>query len=255
MDNGNINDCTTSSGTSNCAVRCSRQSSDDIHEQADESEGGYEPPRSILTRFAYNAVSFHDPTQRPCISRTASLSGYNSTGGKKSIHTKYSRFLSDITDAQLEKLTKCVACQVKWRTRKSSAQKILHLQACSKKNSLTEQTMQVLIRRDIEKKSETVGKSKITASKYSKRETLLETLVENTDARKSKRRDVYNAVEPVNVAQTEILHRAQQLFNTPLSPSFPKETSAHDEHTALPSTQYLEEVISGGGIICYLLMV
>lgn len=54
------------------------------------------------------------------------------------------------TDNQLRPLTRCVACNSGWTTRKSVAKKLQHIRVCQRKNAFSDDTMRLLIQKQLE---------------------------------------------------------------------------------------------------------
>ncbi|KAI0030713.1 hypothetical protein K488DRAFT_87528 [Vararia minispora EC-137] len=65
--------------------------------------------------------------------------------------SKYGRadFLGGFTDGQFAKVSKCVCCDVKWTARKTRVQKAAHILGCSRKQGLSCEVVEGLIRSEI----------------------------------------------------------------------------------------------------------
>ncbi|KAL0949398.1 hypothetical protein HGRIS_009460 [Hohenbuehelia grisea] len=120
----------------------------------DQEEGA---PRFSLAHFAYNGNATRPLLHRNLSSRTSSSSSIVSIPPPPPVPKKLSRtwsktrFASRVSDAQLAKLLKCVSCDTKWTARKSAAQKASHVQSCAKKRGFSEDTVCVLIERELAK--------------------------------------------------------------------------------------------------------
>lgn len=74
--------------------------------------------------------------------------------------SKMAALYLDFSERQLNSLLKCVSCDLKWTIRKSAANKVSHMRTCANKARITEETMKVLISRDIKaylKKTELIN--------------------------------------------------------------------------------------------------
>jgi hypothetical protein len=70
---------------------------------------------------------------------------------KSSRNAGQRRFTADFSDAELARLIKCVCCGISWTTRKGVTQKMVHIQSCAKKNAFTDDTVKILVRREVDK--------------------------------------------------------------------------------------------------------
>lgn len=108
-----------------------------------------------LSRFTYQNPSRSQLI--PGLSRTSSNvmvenSSIHPTHTKKTTRTTgQHRFTADFSEAGLRGLIKCVCCGERWTTRKGVAQKMAHIQSCAKKNALTDATIKILIRQEVDK--------------------------------------------------------------------------------------------------------
>jgi hypothetical protein len=124
------------------------ESSDDDTEPEDDI-------RMALDRFVYQ-----NPTRtlsKASISRTSSIAAIDKAA-TDFIRKKQPRrntclqpFATDFSDSELIKLVKCVCCGIGWTTRKGVAQKMAHIQSCAKKYAFTDDTVNVLIRQEVDK--------------------------------------------------------------------------------------------------------
>ncbi|KAJ7684033.1 hypothetical protein B0H17DRAFT_23310 [Mycena rosella] len=138
----------------------------------------------------------------------------------------------DFPDAELKKLDKCVSCDIAWTARKSGAQKLVHIRSCAKKNGLTDDTLRILIRREIDNAPNDAGPSKRKGKApvdTPTTPTLLEDVVrEAAPKRKGKRKEPVDALKSVSETRETILGRARILLDSgPLS----------DEHSFAVRTQ------------------
>ena len=133
------------------------------------------------------------------------------------------------TDSQLQKLTRCVCCQVPWTTRKSAPRKLNHVQKCARKNSLTEEAVRLMIEQDLQA-LETQGDLKKGKRKAVAPEpaTLLEGVIANTNTKtKGRKKEVPTTVLQVAETHQAIYSRARAVF----------EESEESDAPPFPATQ------------------
>lgn len=56
----------------------------------------------------------------------------------------------DIPESKLKDVKHCVSCDLAWTSRKTPIQKLKHIQTCAKKNSFSEETIKVLLEKQLE---------------------------------------------------------------------------------------------------------
>ncbi|VDC06311.1 unnamed protein product [Peniophora sp. CBMAI 1063] len=170
--------------------------------------------------------------------------------------------LGDLSDRQLAGLLKCVCCDIKWTTRKSSAQKASHISSCARKHDMTALTVQGLVRKEIDNAPPAVSKSARTAKDTpllsSQVPTHLEDIVNRAEPKKRGRRPAASAtVQAPSAAHSDILDRARAVLhreNAPvIGPSAtsrrPLSTSGHASPQRLPEvTQpFAKSALAGRG--------
>ncbi|KAF9464414.1 hypothetical protein BDZ94DRAFT_1321063 [Collybia nuda] len=170
-----------------------------------------ENPKLDVAHFAYLCPV------KPGPSRVGSGSGAVATEDRpvrQKRPTLMHRFSSDFSDADLTKLKKCVSCEVNWTTRKTGSQKILHIQSCGKKNALTDETIRVLIQKEIDTTA-MEKKNKLTHVP-SIRPTFFEDTVSDA-ARKKKGRhlETIETVQSVHAVRNILLDRARAVLGPP----------------------------------------
>ncbi|KIJ70096.1 hypothetical protein HYDPIDRAFT_23239 [Hydnomerulius pinastri MD-312] len=153
------------------------------------------------------------------------------------------RVSDDFSDSQLMKLLKCVGCELQWTSRKTAKQKRLHIEQCAKKNSLTEDTVRILIRKEIgiSTSSQDASSSKDGgASRDTHNEnaavTLMDSVVPDERAKKSRRQQVVPTVRSLPETRESILGRARDVLGS--SARF--QADPHDAAAGPPSKSHLE---------------
>ncbi|RDB22532.1 hypothetical protein Hypma_010039 [Hypsizygus marmoreus] len=203
-----------------------------------------------LARFAYSGTS-NAVYAKPTLSRQGSnISSENEprVAAKKRLGH---RFSSDFSDAELAKLTKCVSCDIRWTARKTAPQKMMHVQSCAKKNSFNDETIRILIRKELDNTTVTStngkGKAKATAgsTEPTGSQTYLEAIVADAAPKKKGRRlEASETVKNITLTRDAILDKAR----TVLGPTRPADTFVvhtqsvgaavgDAENTGYPSTQ------------------
>lgn len=151
---------------------------------------------------------------------------------KKPTHsTAPHRFAADFTEAELARLAKCVSCDVRWTIRKGVTPKMVHLQSCAKKNGLTDDTVKVLIRQEVQRsiaedptsniKPAGKGKGKADELENSVLEapkTYLEVIQAETK-RKGRRPETVETVKTVTENRNDILDRARTVLGNHVLPN------------------------------------
>ena len=176
-------------------------------------------PRMNFARFSYGNASSSSKLNPPHPPITRKGSGEAGTPSKKkSVH----QFLFDFSDADLAKLGKCVSCDLRWTARKTAHQKMIHIQTCAKKHAFTDETVRILIRKEIDN----VTAHNKAACILMESNTYMEDIVAHAAPRKKGRRQrVAETVQTIQVTRSTILNRAQAVLGS-LSPDAPPYTQS-----------------------------
>ncbi|KAF7301790.1 hypothetical protein MIND_00744700 [Mycena indigotica] len=165
-------------------------------------------PTLNIGRFAFQN------TTRPLQQRNSAStigSSSNSEAPAKPAARRSRKHLEEISDNDLNKLSKCVSCSIPWTTRKTAAQKMIHIRSCAKKSGMTDETVVFLVRKEIENSPATGGKG--NAAPLTGPSTLLEEVVRDAGPkRKGKRPLVVDVLKPVSETRNNILDRARNLL-------------------------------------------
>lgn len=215
----------------------------------DDKEG----PNLSLGRFAFKDKRATSSIPKPAmnVSRQMHSSSSSSssssalieppkpTAGKKPARVATHRFADDFSDDELAKLLKCVSCDTRWTTRKSATQKMKHVQTCAKKRSLTDETVRVLLRREIasapvvEAVSKGKGKGKAKASSEAPTEpptaeTFFTDIIQDAAPKKrTKRLQITETLKDLGDTREDILAKAKAVLG--------RQNMVTDENSALPS--------------------
>ncbi|KAJ6515744.1 hypothetical protein C8R45DRAFT_217671 [Mycena sanguinolenta] len=172
-----------------------------------------------LARFAYansNPRPLGPRNSASTIRSTSSSDSQSKSATKQKARTSSKGVAGKFSDAELAKLVKCVSCDLSWTARKTGAQKILHIRSCAKKTGLTDDTVQLLIRKEIDNAPNDPGPSNRNG-KANLVPTLGTTLLEDTvrDAgpkRKGKRKEVVNNLKSASETHENIRDKARMIF-------------------------------------------
>ncbi|KAL5527433.1 hypothetical protein ACEPAG_6224 [Sanghuangporus baumii] len=166
-------------------------------------------------------------------SQTSSIAGTSSRISQKAAYmiepakgtlsrqgsVKAAAFYLGFSERQLKFLSKCVSCGLKWTVRKSAANKVSHMRTCAKKSRFTEETMNVLLSREIKAGFEKAGKAD-TIDKRAEEppsKTYLEHVVkENAVLRPAKRQKEFpSTVKAISESRDDIRNRARTILGRP----------------------------------------
>lgn len=204
--------------------------------------------RTELNRFVYSSLP--GANSKPSSSRSSSVTSHffrmpPSEGTKKANKTAHAKeqytTLVGFSEKQLVPLRKCVSCNVAWTTRKTVAQKVSHIKTCSRKAKFSEETLKVLILKELEtlpppeEATKTKGKRKKTQPiEDAPPKTFLEEVVDDAQLQRQKKRKaaVSSSVKSMTETRDVILDKARQLLHPPVR-SCPPEISMPPP----PSTQ------------------
>lgn len=121
----------------------------DVIEIDDDEEDVEQPKKRLnLDQFAFKAVPAQ-PRPLPASSRSKAVTPLDPPKKRLKLATTLP-FLQSFTDTQLSSLVKCVCCQAKWTTRKGTAQKLQHIRTCARKHSYSEDTVRVLVQKEVD---------------------------------------------------------------------------------------------------------
>jgi hypothetical protein len=191
------------------------------------SDGEDTDAKVDFQRFAFiNSRSSSSDSSRPVPSRKRPRAGAepSTKAPPKRKAVSQHQFSAEFSDTQVAKLTKCVSCNVPWTTRKTAAQKIKHIQSCAKKHSFNDETICLLIRKEIECLMGDVGiehtnkKGKGKASVLPEQSTIPKTVYEHVlmDAaprKKGRRAEADETVKSVSTTRNAILDRARAVLD------------------------------------------
>ncbi|KAJ7507961.1 hypothetical protein B0H11DRAFT_2218755 [Mycena galericulata] len=173
-------------------------------------------PTLNLARFAFTNSR---PLQRRNSSSAAGSTSNSDTQTKPPMKTAArKRFAGDFSDAQLKRISKCVSCDLAWTARKTGEQKLVHIRACVKKTGLTDETVRILIRKELDNltaEGPSKGKGKALPPPTIPT-TLLEDLVRDAaPKRKGKRKETVDALKTVSETRENIADRARMILGPP----------------------------------------
>ncbi|KAI0938262.1 hypothetical protein AcV5_001091 [Taiwanofungus camphoratus] len=180
--------------------------------------------RLNIARFAYvNAPKSSRASSKGTLSRSGSIASVKNPGcpPKKIARLAGRSLTADFSENDLAKLLKCVSCDLAWTTRKTVVQKLKHIQLCAKKKSLTDSTITILIRKELENASSDTaagkGKGKCTSPVDEEQQdpgTLLEDVLnDNGTRKKGKRHQAVTTLKSLTQTREAILDKARRLIS------------------------------------------
>ncbi|KAG6904789.1 hypothetical protein DXG01_007130 [Tephrocybe rancida] len=179
------------------------------------SDEADEKPKISLAHFSYIAPSFDRPWRSNQPRNLSTSRENNKPPARQSTH----RFADVFSASELRRLEKCISCDMRWMVQKSAYQKMIHVQSCAKKKALADETICVLLRKEIDSYDGTSlpnkgGKGEqAKATTDAQAPTYLKGIVTYATARRMKQRlDVPETVNTVSQSRHPILHRAKAVI-------------------------------------------
>ncbi|OAX44519.1 hypothetical protein K503DRAFT_795367 [Rhizopogon vinicolor AM-OR11-026] len=177
-----------------------------------------------LSRFAFQAPVSNTEVNKPrglsCSGSTVAaqtLPESSSAPKAKLKRPNAHHFSNDFSDTQLTSLTNCVSCNLKWTSKKTTSQKMIHIQNCAKKKFLSDETVKTLIGKEIGSSSNQnsrEGTGQKTAEEGENSTTFLETVVnEDTRTKKGRRPHVLGTVKSLPETRGSILGKARAVLD------------------------------------------
>ena len=183
----------------------------------------------MLSRFAYpnpGVPSNRLNRTQSTLSRESSLSSLSDQTKHRSSSKLHKDYLG-FTSKQLSQISKCVSCEMSWTTRKTSAQKVIHFKSCAKKKRLQEDTVRVLLARELDKAVSEKENENTRKKQGADARTLLDAVVNRKlDQKGSKKIVIAPTIKTVGETRDSILDKARSLLSNPV-----------DSLACLPSTQ------------------
>lgn len=148
-----------------------------------------------------------------------------------------------VTEKDIEKVLKCIACDVAWTVRKSAVQKIQHMRTCCKKAAFTQETIDILLQDAIEAASNASTSKAKKATACDEPPPTAPTLLNDfvpPEAKKKRGRAAAakTTVTSVLDSRNEILHRAQAIFQQDPAVFDESQTEGHPSAQRLGSSKF-----------------
>lgn len=180
--------------------------------------------RLNLSRFAFKASDFNTQVDNPGrSSRSGSavaaqmLPESSSAPKAKLKRPNAHRFSNDFSDTQLASLTNCVSCSLEWTSKKTTSQKMIHIQNCASKKFLSDDTVRTLIRKEVGSSSDQnsrEGTGQTSAEEGEKTTTFLETVVnEVSRTKKGRRPHVLGTIKSLPETRGSIMGKARAVLD------------------------------------------
>ena len=177
--------------------------------------------RLKLSRFAFQAVHKTEVGKPGILSRSVStaalqtLSKPSYAPKARTKRAKVHRFFNDFSDRQIASLTNCVSCNLKWTSKKTASQKMIHIQNCAKKKYLSDQTVTTLIREEVESScsQNSPGAGPTIAKEGEKSTTFLETIINDIPQKTGRRPQVLETIKSLPETRSSILGKARAVLD------------------------------------------
>ncbi|KJA30165.1 hypothetical protein HYPSUDRAFT_196428 [Hypholoma sublateritium FD-334 SS-4] len=174
------------------------------------------PPKGLdLGRFAFtNPVASRKVMTLPM--HTPTLPGPSSKDG--GLAPPNTAAALNISLSDLTKISRCVCCDLPWTARKTSIQKMAHIRSCAKKHKYTDETVRILVQKEVDKfvpvPALKKGKEKELplAGLPSKNTYMEDILVTAAPRKKAKGNEFRSHVANISETRASTLNRAQQLL-------------------------------------------
>lgn len=175
-----------------------------------DEDSDSETPSLNLSLYAYSSKS----TQSRPRMASSSIKSVRTNPPLKPLSTRMIHSATDfLTDHEVDRLNRCVACGIAWTTTKAVSKKRYHLRICQKKNDLTDDTIHILIEKELSKVAEAdadKGKGKGSAKSI----TLMDDVLHDAQPKKrGKRKELRPTIISIQHQHETIQQRAKRLFD------------------------------------------
>ena len=126
-----------------------------------------------------------------------------------------------ISLSDLSKISRCVCCDLPWTTRKTNVQKMAHIRSCAKKKKFTDETVHILVQKQVDKFVPVSALKKVNEKELlppalpSKNTYMEDILVTAAPRKKAKAKEFRSRVATITETRASTLNRAQGLFFAP----------------------------------------
>lgn len=116
-------------------------------------------------------------------------------GRRTTARDRKKALLADISvsESAVSRLQKCVCCDARWTTRKTVAQKLIHIQSCSKKRCYTSEAVSILIGKELNTVAETKIEETPATSNTHMEDVVKDSLPRKKGKKKGSTVQVYNS--------------------------------------------------------------
>lgn len=178
-----------------------------------------------------SVVSILPPDAATTVQTGSSDTRKSNKRGRKALPP--SRAVASISDRDMARILRCVGCNLAWTTRKSAVQKMKHIESCARKAGLTDETVEVLLKQELEKtpldpSAESKGKAK--GQELNEPKTLLGEKIVDEGMKRKRRPPVEGTVRELADTRENILERARRLLHSTVGATAHAGTSGEHEH-------------------------
>lgn len=126
----------------------------------------------------------------------------------------------NLSNDELSNVFRCVCCEISWTVKKTGPQKLTHIRSCAKKHALKEETVRILLQKEVasfvpslKSLGKTKAKEPLPEAGPSSKKTFLEEIVGDEPRKRTKRWQVETTLASVSTTRDSILSRAQGILN------------------------------------------
>ncbi|TFK75773.1 hypothetical protein BDN72DRAFT_831209 [Pluteus cervinus] len=213
---------------------------DDTLDKSDEDDDGMGIGRFAYTKTTTKSkpkVTKEPPSEPQPSIQPPETSDAGSKKKRVRIASKQQPVL-DFPDAQLAKLLKCVSCDARWTSRKTVAQKVKHILSCAKKTGFSDETLRVLIKKELESIASLPKPAAPEQSASTSKQTFFEDIVKEAAPKRRVRREQPTELRPVGEAHDTIRRKAQVVLGAPVETA--EEPARTQALIARPTIQALD---------------
>jgi hypothetical protein len=182
-----------------------------------------ETPSIDLSQFVYSAQPSRPKSRAASHSSVRSINSIHSVRSvlpEKPSNVRMIHSATDfLTDREIGLLSRCVACDIAWTTKKTVPKKRYHLRICQKKNDLTDDTIRLRIERELAKAEEEIalvkgkGKAKEKSVSPKRPATLMNAIVhEALPKKRAKRKEKPPTIIGIQHQHETIQEHARRLL-------------------------------------------
>ncbi|TFK43405.1 hypothetical protein BDQ12DRAFT_674925 [Crucibulum laeve] len=191
-----------------------------------------------IARFVYRQATPLVNSKLPRPQQTLPRASEKEPKEKDPVRRSSNPFSREFTEMDVKHLNKCMACDLRWTTRKTGSQKLIHIRTCANKKGLTVETARILLVKETASTLEDKQKATISDGDSTMPKTLFEDCAGDIIAPKRKHGPLPTATILAAVdTRQRILRRARAVLGPSETPS-----EGHISNSSLILSQALETI-------------